>query len=291
MNKNNIVIVNIVSYGADGKEIKCEGIIVAKLSVKIDKITKNTIQYISVVKNLSNSMILGLKVMKALKIFIDTESFELKFKDESIKLKPRTTCNNIDPDETLKQTQEEICTDETKSTPYLEENSHQLKVDVNESSPVLPTSLGSKPTVLKQKSEINSLEQIKDESDQNQSTIKHAPDVEAEVIMNTIKNVTTSLSKRILLDNPTSSLGSQTNQAKNDEQIGNGEIIAKPMKLKDNNIIEDTPLLPMIVRKTTNEKVIINDSLSIFEGLNLQKQSEITYIANTLEEAPNIIKF
>lgn len=71
--------------GADGNKLKSKGMIIADLSMKINKVTKSTTHHISVVENLSAPMLLGLKLMKAFKLHIDTDSFKLKFKDEFTK--------------------------------------------------------------------------------------------------------------------------------------------------------------------------------------------------------------
>lgn len=70
--------------GADGKYLHTCGTTVINFEITIGHITKSKLERVIVVKNLTSQLILGLELMRELKIVIFTNSMKLSFEKESI---------------------------------------------------------------------------------------------------------------------------------------------------------------------------------------------------------------
>lgn len=83
-NTNNLLV------GADGNQLQTKGVIIAKIELTINRVTKTKIHKVAVVKNLTAPMLLRLGLMKMFELNINTSQLEVTFKKSSIEKGIRT---------------------------------------------------------------------------------------------------------------------------------------------------------------------------------------------------------
>ena len=86
--------------GADGRDLEIRGTIQADISIAIGNVEKSTSYPLLVVNNLSVEMLLGLKLQRAFKLHIDTETSKLAFKANKAGI--RAVQDEIVPERTQK---------------------------------------------------------------------------------------------------------------------------------------------------------------------------------------------